>query len=156
MITFKKAVSKEDFETGRVLFQKYAEGLGIDLAFQNFESELESISNQYGEPEGVLFLIFSTSQETIGCFGIRKFSEGICELKRMYLESRFRGQGIGKRMMEEALTAATDLNYAKIRLDSIAQMHAAIALYRQFGFYEVEPYRFNPFEDAIYFEKNLR
>ncbi len=156
MITFKKAVSEEDFEMGKVLFQNYAEGLGIDLAFQDFAGELEDIATQYGEPEGVLFLIFSKEKEAIGCFGVRKFSAGICELKRMYLKDRFRGQGIGKRMMEEALSAATQLGYTKIRLDSIEQMQPAIALYKQFGFYEVEPYRYNPVEGAIYFEKDLQ
>ena len=74
----------------------------------------------------------------------------------MYLKDRFRGQGIGKRMMEEALAAATQLGYARIRLDSIEEMQPAIALYKQFGFYEVEPYRYNPVEGAIYFEKALR
>ena len=31
----------------------------------------------------------------------------------------------------------------------------AINLYKQAGFYEIEPYRFNPIEDTKYFEIDL-
>jgi len=43
-----------------------------------------------------------------------------------------------------------------MRLDTIrGQMGEAVALYRQFGFYEIEAYRFNPIPDALYMELNL-
>ncbi|KAA3639919.1 MAG: GNAT family N-acetyltransferase [Bacteroidetes bacterium] len=155
MVKFKTAKSDQDFEIGKNLFQAYAKALGIDLAFQNFESELNNLRAQYHEPDGILFIIFSQENRPIGCVGIRKLDNNICELKRMYLEAPFRGTGIGKQMMEESIKAARKLGYEKIRLDTLATMKPAINLYKKYDFYEIESYRFNPIDGAIYFEKEL-
>ncbi|MEM9075952.1 MAG: GNAT family N-acetyltransferase [Bacteroidota bacterium] len=154
MISFKRAGTKEEFELGKVLFQKYAEDIGIDLSFQGFDKELQEIKTQYGPPEGALFIVFSESIP-IGCFALRKLDSKTCELKRMFLEKNERGKGIGKQMMDKALLEAHGLGYSKIRLDSIKSMKTAIALYQAFGFKEIEAYRHNPFDDAIYFEKDV-
>lgn len=155
MVTFKKATTTKEYEIAKGLFKKYAEDLRLDLSFQSFDSELEHLENQYGAPEGTLFLIFSNETRAIGCFGIRKFNGNVCELKRMFLEQAYRGKGLGGQMMEKAILEAKKLGYEKIRLDSLRSMKPAIALYKGFGFKEVEAYRFNPMEDAVYFEKDL-
>lgn len=154
MVLFKKASTKEEYELGQSLFSKYAEDIGIDLSFQDFEKELLQLEKQYGPPEGSLFLIFEDTTP-IGCFAIRKLESQICELKRMFLEKTYRGKGIGRLMIKKALKEASALGYVKVRLDSLKGMKAAITLYKDFGFKEVEPYRFNPMEDAVYFEKDL-
>ncbi|WP_435625792.1 GNAT family N-acetyltransferase [Flagellimonas sp.] len=155
MISFKKATSEEEFKLGKTLFERYAKDIGIDLSFQGFDQELRNVENQYGPPEGALFLIYAEDPIPIGCFALRKLEANICELKRMFLEKHHRGKGIGKQMMNEALIEASSLGYSKIRLDSIKSMKTAIALYQAFGFKEIEAYRHNPFDDAIYFEKDL-
>ena len=155
MILFKKASTAEEYQLGQSLFSKYAEDIGIDLSFQGFEQELQQLEKQYGPPEGALFLIYADSDQPIGCFALRKLQLEICELKRMFLEKNYRGKGIGRQMMENALIEARNLGYNKIRLDSIQSMKSAIALYEAFGFREIGPYRHNPFDDAIYFEKVL-
>lgn len=156
MVKFKIAKSDQDFEIGKNLFQAYAKAIGIDLAFQNFDTELNNLKVQYHEPDGTLFLIYSQENQPIGCVGIRKLDDSICELKRMYLKASFRGKGIGKRMMEESIKAARKMGYEKIRLDTLATMTPAIKLYKKYDFHEIAPYRFNPIEGAIYFEKALQ
>ncbi|WP_430966655.1 GNAT family N-acetyltransferase [Spongiimicrobium sp. 2-473A-2-J] len=155
MVTFKKATSDQEFEIGKGLFRAYAEELGIDLTFQNFEDELQDIARQYSEPEGSLVIAYSNKKQPIGCFGIRKLDEGICELKRMYIHPEFRGQGIGNLLMKESIRAGNKLGYTKIRLDTLSTMRPAIGLYKSYGFYEIEPYRYNPMEGAMYFERAL-
>lgn len=155
MILFKKASTAKEYQLGQSLFSKYAEDIGIDLSFQGFEQELQQLEKHYGPPEGALFLIYADSDQPIGCFALRKLGAQTCELKRMFLDKNQRGKGIGKQMMDEALLEARRLDYSKIRLDSIKSMKAAISLYKAFGFKEIEAYRHNPFDDAIYFEKDL-
>ncbi len=155
VIQFKKAISHKEYQLGKNLLQKYAKDIGLDLSFQNFENELEELSLQYGPPHGALILIYANRESPVGCFALRLFQQDICELKRMFLDKTFRGRGIGRQMMEKALEQAKALGYSKIRLDSLQNMKAAIALYQEFGFREVEPYRFNPLDGAVYFEKEL-
>ncbi|MBK7650745.1 MAG: GNAT family N-acetyltransferase [Flammeovirgaceae bacterium] len=154
MIEFKEASSKKDYLVATDLFTEYVVQLGIDLSFQNFEEELASLSIMYSKPQGVL-IIAMENEKAVGCFGIRKLEDSIGELKRMYIREKARGFGYGKQLLQNAIETAAQLGYSKMRLDTLATMGSAIHLYKQVGFYEMEPYRFNPMEGAKYFEIEL-
>ena len=154
-IQFQVAVSAADFELGKRLFRTYAEGLGFDLSFQQFDQELEQVDQMYSPPEGMLLIVNAEEEVAIGCFGLRPLEAGICELKRMYLHANYRGMGIGRKMMEEAFRQARKIGYEKMRLDTLDRMKPAIALYENYGFYEIPSYRYNPMTGVLYFEKVL-
>ena len=153
-ITIKIATTTPDFDLGKTLFKEYAQSLGVDLSFQDFESELQTITQQYNKPNGALLLIFKEGQ-AIGCAGIRKLEAHTAELKRMYLQDAYRGQGIGITLLTRSIETAKALGYHTIRLDTLRNMTAAQQLYKSFGFYEIPAYRFNPLEGTIYMEKEL-
>ncbi|MBK8193850.1 MAG: GNAT family N-acetyltransferase [Lewinellaceae bacterium] len=148
------ASTSADFDNGKRLFLEYAETLGFSICFQNFEQELADIQVQYGAPNGCLLLV-SDGENTVGCAGVRRWQGDIAELKRMYLRSDVRGTGAGRRLLDAALDRARGLGYRAIRLDTLPTMHAAIALYRKYGFQDIPPYRENPFEGTLYLEKKL-
>jgi putative acetyltransferase len=139
----------------RALFIEYVEGLGIDLTFQDFESELASLPGAYVPPQGAL-LLATYGVEVVGCAAMRPFDGDTCEMKRLYVRPSHRGHGIGRMLAEAAVSAARDAGYAHMRLDSLPWMEAAIALYRGMGFYETPPYRYNPVPGAVYMERSLQ
>jgi GNAT superfamily N-acetyltransferase len=154
-IDIKKANTAWEFEQGKILFKEYADSLDFDLGYQDFEKELHTLAQQYKKPEGALLLCFIEDENAVGCAGVRKFSEEIAELKRLYVRPDYRSLKIGKRLLEAAIDTARQLNYKFIRLDTVPGQTKAQELYNHLGFYEIEPYRYSPIEGTIYFEKKL-
>jgi ribosomal protein S18 acetylase RimI-like enzyme len=68
----------------------------------------------------------------------------------------FRGLGLGRKLALAVIDEATAIGYAKMRLDTLPSMVEAIAMYKTLRFIEIEPYRFNPVDGAIYMEKGLK
>ncbi|HTJ11794.1 MAG TPA: GNAT family N-acetyltransferase [Dinghuibacter sp.] len=152
--SFRVASEAGDYATAAKLFKEYAADIGIDLAFQGFEGELTALQKQYGPPAGALILGY-VDGTAAACVGVRRLEDGVAELKRMYVQPAFRGHGLGAGLLERALKATRELGYRKIRLDTLATMLSARALYRRFGFYEIPAYRYNPHDDAVYMEAIL-
>ena len=58
----------------------------------------------------------------------------------MYVRPDHRGHGIGRSLLNEALTAAGQRGYSTVRLDSAGFMTEAQALYRSAGFDYIKEY----------------
>ncbi len=152
----KEVHTQQEYQIAALLFKEYAQEIGIDLEFQNFQKELSDLKKQYAKPQGTIWLAYNEHEDAVGCVGIRKLEDSICELKRMYVRKEARGTGLGKSLMEKSIEIAIELGYQKMRLDTLSTMHSAIHLYKSVGFYEIESYRFNPFDEAKYYELELK
>ncbi len=136
------------------LFKEYAEWLNIDLGFQHFDEELQNLKTMYNSTDGGIILC-KENDNFIACVAIRKITKDIAELKRMFVQSIHQHKGVGKILLEKAITLAVNCNYKYIRLDTLNHMTPAINLYKKYGFYEIEAYYNNPVSTAVYFEKKL-
>lgn len=77
----------------------------------------------------------------IGTVGIRPLNETSCELKALYLYSKYHGQGLGYRLITTALEEAKRIGYEAMYLDTISTSERAIKLYKAVGFMEIEQYK---------------
>lgn len=152
----KEVVSSIGYKMAATLFKEYAIEIGIDLEFQNFDQEIANIGEQYTRPEGAIFIAYANKNMAVGCTGVRKLDDDICELKRMYIRKTARGGGIAHKLLEKAITVAIVLGYSKMRLDTLSSMVGAIHIYEKAGFYEIAPYRFNPISGAKFYELELK
>lgn len=166
------------------LFTSYAWSLGIDLTFQSFEDELNSLPGKYATSQGGALLIARVqksdagSQENtlgqesmaqsseepstalredsiVGCVGLRRNDEHWCEMKRLYVKPEIRGLRLGDRLVEAVLAEAKALGYRGIRLDTLPDMFAAQRLYRRHGFVEIKPYYDTPLKGTIFMGREL-
>jgi putative acetyltransferase len=152
---FSQAESAAQLAQTRELFQEYAQSLGVNLCFQNFEQELAGLPGHYAPPDGRLLLAEYDGQ-LAGCVALHKWEGVICEMKRLYLRSSFRGKGLGRVLAEKIIAEARSIGYQRMRLDTIEPlMKDAVEMYRKLGFREIAPYRPNPIAGTMYMELQL-
>ncbi|WP_312811174.1 GNAT family N-acetyltransferase [Sedimentibacter sp.] len=144
-------IDSDMIEEIRQLFLEYAESLGVDLNFQDFESEINSLPGKYEPPDGILILA-SVNGKSAGCVALRRLSKDICEMKRLYIRDEYRRLGIGKKLIVMIIEEAKKLKYRYMRLDTLPTMKKAQELYASLGFYDIEPYVYNPIEGTRFLE----
>jgi len=144
----------DDLKQVKVLFQEYAESLGFDLCFQDFEEELRSLPGNYSPPHGALLVAKQEGQIT-GCVAVRPLSSEVCEMKRLYVRAKHRGKGIGRALASAIIEEAAKSGYKAMRLDTVPSMKEAIRLYESLGFQPTQPYCHNPIPGAMYFQLKL-
>jgi ribosomal protein S18 acetylase RimI-like enzyme len=148
------ARTPEDFATVRELFTEYAQSLGFSLCFQGFDQELATLPGRYAPPEGTL-LLATVEGRPVGVVGLRSLGEGVCEMKRLYVRPEGRGLKLGRALADAVIAAARERGYRAMRLDTLAKMAEANALYDRLGFRDIPPYYANPLPDTRYRELTL-
>ena len=142
----------------REIFREYAQGLGVDLSFQQFEAELDNLPGEYAEPAGALLLALVDGQ-VAGCGAMRPLPDvdypNACEMKRLYVRRPFRRFGLGRVLAQALIDRATQAGYSTMLLDTLDDMEVARSLYSSLGFEEIPPYYFNPIAGAHYLKVDL-
>lgn len=155
MLEMLQPTSKSEIDEARSIFREYEQWLGMSLCFQSFEEELADLPGKYSPPEGRLYLA-RIDAETVGCIGLRKIGDGVCEMKRLYLRESARGKGVGAALIEKIIADAREIGYEKIRLDTYPpKMGKAVGLYESHGFYKIPAYYHNPHDGVLFMEKKL-
>ena len=124
------------------------------LKIQNYEEEIKALEKKYGHPEGRLYIVFC-DEELAGCIALRKLDNEKCEMKRLYINSKYRGNHIGNMLIERIIADAKEIGYKYMLLDTLPFLKNAIHRYKQYGFYEIPRYNNSPGEDTIYMKLDL-
>jgi len=139
------ATSEADIAAVAVLFQAYADSLGVDLGYQDFAAELAALPGKYAAPGGALLLARGPDGSALGCVALRPLdADGCCEMKRLYVAPGGRGTGLGRALAEAVVAEARRIGYRELRLDTLPFMQTAMALYDAMGFVPIPPYYDTP------------
>lgn len=109
---------------------------------------------EFAAPHGRLLVVRDESGTANGCGAVRLLNPTTAEVKRMWLDPRVRGRGLGRRLLEALEAAARDLGAGKAVLDTNETLQQALALYRNAGWQEVPAYNDNR-EATHWFAKDL-
>jgi ribosomal protein S18 acetylase RimI-like enzyme len=157
MLKIIQAETPAQIATAREMMIEYATWLEFNLCFQGFEEEMKTLPGKYARPAGRLLLAL-WDEKPAGVIALRPLGEpGICEMKRLYVRPEFRSHGIGRMLAERVIAEAAEMGYAKMRLDTVpGKMDRAIAMYRELGFREMQPYYNTPVGQTLFMELALR
>jgi GNAT superfamily N-acetyltransferase len=97
----------------------------------------------YRPPAGALLLARRWGHP-IGVVGVHELAPGCGELKRMFVLPSGRGAGAGRALLRRAIEAAAELGFHRLLLETLpGPMDTAVALYREAGFEDAEPFSFD-------------
>jgi GNAT superfamily N-acetyltransferase len=100
------------------------------------------------------FVVVREDGRAVAGGGVRRLSDGVCEIKRMYVLPEARGRGHGRRLLEALERVAADLGYRRVRLDTAQSMTTAMALYESAGYRPIPDYNGNSYA-SFWGEKEL-
>jgi GNAT superfamily N-acetyltransferase len=159
-IAVRAASGEEDTATARRLMQAYGQylqnnpGGAANICLEGYARELESLPAGY-----ILLLLALVDGVAAGCVALRQIDreERACEIKRLWVDSSFRGLRLGRRLVEAAIAWAQRERFEAMYLDTVpAAMPEANRLYEAMGFVPVERYNKNPLADVVFFRRDLQ
>lgn len=145
MVKIIQAETGKDIELVKMFFAEYADFLKKELCecadlpwlvqyYRDFEEETANLPEGYSQPEGCL-LIARYKGEPAGCVALARQSEGVCEMKRLFVGPEYRRLGIGKALCEVLLEQAMKIGYSSMRLATA--LEPPKVLYKSLGFKEI-------------------
>ena len=124
------------------------------LKIQNYDDELENLQLKYGLPDGRIYLVYC-DEILAGCIALRKIDDNNCEMKRLYVKPDFRGQHMGKVLVDRIIEDAKEIGYKHMLLDTFPFLKTAIQIYENCGFYEIPSYNNSPMDGLVYMKLDL-
>ena len=126
---------------------------------RRFEPGLDPATSIPTEPEDLrppagLLLMARLRGEPVGCGALRFYEPERPDIKRLWVDPRVRGLGLGRRLVAELEARALSGGARAVRLDTNRSLTEAIAMYRAAGYVEVEPFNDEPVAHH-WFEKRL-
>jgi len=149
-----RAATPHDIADVRRLLAEYVEWIGLDLAFQEIDAELDGLPGDYAPPHGALF-VAAHDARLGGMIGLRLLDGKICEMKRLFVRPEARGQGLATRLIDAVLADARRIGSVEMRLDTLPMMTDAQSLYVAMGFRDIAPYYDTPIAGTRFMAKAL-
>ena len=118
---------------------------------RNYLLDVESLC----QPD-VTFFLARCDGTAAGCGAVRRMAAATAEIKRMYVRPQFRGQGIGRAVLQVLEEHARALGASRLLLETGTSQPEALALYEQQG-YRQRP-RYDEYRDeptSVFMEKPL-
>ncbi|MBN2315882.1 MAG: GNAT family N-acetyltransferase [Sedimentisphaerales bacterium] len=103
------------------------------------DADLKDIKSSYFERGGTFLVLEAKDGSIVGAYGLYPMENQTCELRKMYLHKASRGQGLGKFLLEDALSRAKQLGFETMTLETASVLKEAIGLYKSYGFVEYRP-----------------
>jgi putative acetyltransferase len=149
-------LSEEDIVTPEVAFRLFQQGdadafrqLNEEWIARYFSLE-EQDRIQLMDPEdsilhrGGQIVMAIAREERIGCCALILVEPGVFEVAKMAVSERYRGRGVGRKLLEYTIAQARVLGAHTLELASNTKLANAVHLYESLGFQHLQPEKVEP------------
>ena len=169
-----RSSTSDDLPRIRELVRDYVAWIGLDLAFQEVDAEIDGLPGDYAPPRGVLLVASRPGEPPVAMIALRPLDSACLtdwstgatakvaapsakagEMKRLYVHPSARGHGLARALIFRLMDEARALGYHEIRLDTLPMMGDAQALYSALGFADIAPYYDTPIAGTRFMAKRL-
>jgi ribosomal protein S18 acetylase RimI-like enzyme len=148
MLEIREATTKKEIESAWRLAYAFISWLQQTYpeAHDVFEPDLKAVESDLASLAGAdrlltdKLLVAYFDDEIVGTVALRDLGQRCCEMKQMFVDAKFRGQGLGRTLAAHLIRDARALGYRQMRLSTGVRQVAALNLYRYLGFQEISPY----------------
>lgn len=147
-------VVEHDDPRAEELFAEYLAELEVRVPEQvSYHPSTRPDTKEFEPPAGRLF-VATVDGAAVGATALKRLDADTAELKRMFVRPAGRGLGVGWLLLEAAESAAVEIGYVAIRLDTRTELVEAARLYERSGYRRIERYNENPTANSFW-EKRL-
>ena len=113
----------------------YAEEYGVDARFEGKVGATAAEAAIRGFPtEREAIRIVELHGRHVGSIALTDEGDDEAAIRWVVLDPEVRGNGLGRRLLEDVLSFAADAGYRKVWLETFSELQAAAHLYRDHGF----------------------
>jgi putative acetyltransferase len=134
--TLRKATNA-DIPAVWALISSVLQSYGITANPATTDQDLVDIEANYWDTKGAFFVLLH-GEDVIGTAALHHETDAVCEVCRMYLAPQYRGQGLGRRLLEHCVREARARGFEEMCLKTASVLVEAISLYKSAGFTVVE------------------
>jgi putative acetyltransferase len=98
------------------------------------DADLFDLAASYERAGGWFAVLVDPTGTVIGSVGLLPPGDGTVELRKMYLDARYRGRGLGSLLLRSALEEARRRGFRRMTLETASVLREAIRLYEAHGF----------------------
>ena len=133
--------------------------IGLSAEYEHFYGANDEMSaydaGDFDPPHGT-FVVIDIDGRVVAGGGLRRLTDEIGEIKRMWVSPQWRRQGLGSRILRALEDAARRRGYRRVRLETGQPQRAAVELYRAAGYSRIPGYgRYAGESLEVSFEKIL-
>ena len=132
-LTIRPATNRDCESVTKLVFDVLAE-FSLEGDPDSTDADLKDIEANYLQRGGLFEVIEDDNGSLLGSFGLYPVNKTTCELRKMYFVPGARGFGLGRHVLERAITKAKELGFKQIELETSSKLVAANQLYAKFGF----------------------
>jgi GNAT superfamily N-acetyltransferase len=130
----------------------------LDQLLAHLDGRDHDFYNQYNKIDKIKHVVVAYSAKIpVACGAIKEFDTETMEVKRMFTDANFRGQGLATQVLKELENWSLELGYSKCILETGKRLPDAVRLYEKSDYQLIPNYgQYIQMENSICFEKRLK